>query len=63
MSSDNSNKVSNILGLVFWIYGIMSQIMAVYFWWQYSKEDGFIMAITIDVLLAEIKGIFWIFFI
>lgn len=52
-----------ILSILLCIYGIISQIMAVYFWWQYAKEDSFIMTITLDVILAEIKGILWIFFI
>jgi hypothetical protein len=52
-----------ILGFLLWAYGIVSQIMAVYFWWQYAKEDGFLMTITLDIILAEIKGILWIFFI
>lgn len=44
-------------------YGIVSQIMALFFWWQYAKEDSFISTITIDILLAELKGILWIFFV
>lgn len=59
----NSETGTGIFGILFWIYGIVSQIMAVYFWWQYAREDSFIMTITLDVILAEIKGIFWIFFI
>ena len=37
--------------------------MAVYYWIDYVKEDNFFMAITVDVILAELKGIFWIFFV
>lgn len=59
----NSETGAGIFGILLWIYCIVSQIMAVYFWWQYAKEDSFIMTITLDVILAEIKGIFWIFFI
>ncbi len=59
-----SNEVGSVIGgALCWIYGIMSQIMALYFWWQYAKNDSFIATITIDVILAELKGLFWIFFI
>lgn len=62
-TSNTSNTISAILGFLLWCYGIVSQIMALYFWWQYAKEDSFISTITVDILLAEIKGILWIFFI
>lgn len=57
-----SGKVSVVTALL-WIYGIISQICTVYFWWQYAKEDSFISVLTVDVLLAELKGLLWIFFI
>lgn len=59
----SSDIIQTILGFLLWAYGIASQIMAVYFWWQYAKEDSFFSVITIDVILAELKGILWIFFI
>lgn len=62
-TSNSSDTGSTILGFLFWGYVFVSQIMALYFWWQYSKEDSFISTITVDILLAEIKGILWIFFI
>jgi hypothetical protein len=61
--SKTSDTASAILGIIVWLYGIASQIMAAYFWWQYAKEDSFFATITIDVILAELKGILWIFFI
>lgn len=66
MNNDSANTSDNgatILGFLIWGYGIVSQIMALYFWWQYAKEDNFISTITIDVVLAELKGILWIFFV
>ncbi|MBD5183809.1 MAG: hypothetical protein HDS97_02820 [Bacteroidales bacterium] len=62
-TSNSSDTESAILGFLLWGYGIVSQIMALYFWWQYAKEDSFISTITIDIILAEIKGLLWIFFI
>ena len=62
MSSENSNKQS-FFGFLLWAYGIVSQIMALYYWIQYVKEDNFFIAITLDVLLAELKGLLWIFFV
>ena len=63
MGNSNSDSGTAIAGLFLWVYGIISQIMAVYFWWQFAKEDSFLATITIDVLLAEFKGLLWIFFI
>lgn len=45
------------------LYVLTSQIMNIYFWWQYAKEDKFLTALFIDPFLAEIKGLLWIFFI
>ena len=61
--SKNSESGSGILGMLLGLYMIISQFMAVYYWIGYVKEDNFFMAITIDVILAELKGIFWIFFV
>lgn len=63
MENNSESSKENILGLLFGIYMAISQIMAVYFWWQYSREDSFLATITIDVLLAELKGILWVFFV
>jgi hypothetical protein len=63
MQEKNSNTIQTILAIVLWIYGIVAQIMAIYFWWQYAKEDSFIATITIDIIIAELKGHFWIFFV
>lgn len=64
MSSNSLSEVgTTILGFIMWAYFIVSQIMAVYFWWQYTKVDSFIMTFTVDVFLAEFKGLLWIFFI
>ena len=54
---------STIGGFIISIYLLISQIMALYYWIQYVKIDSFIRAITLDVFIAEIKGLLWIFFI
>ena len=59
----NSETGSGILGVLLGIYILISQFMALYYWIDYVKEDNFFMAITIDVILAELKGIFWIFLV
>lgn len=62
MSKNNSFK-GNIWGMLIWLYVLISQIMTIYFWWQYAKEDNFLTALFIDPFLAEFKGLLWIFFI
>ena len=52
------------LGLLFAVYMITSQIMTVYFWYMMVKHgDSFLAAIFWYPIVAEIKGIPWIFFI
>lgn len=63
MESKGKNFLFFIGGLFLWIYGVISQIMAIYFWWKMMKEDDFIMGILIDPFIAEFKGILWPFFI
>ena len=53
-----------ILGILLWLYGIMSQIMAMVFFIGYCRSDDSILEIIfIDTLLSEIKGLLWIIFI
>ena len=60
---EKNNWFASIGGILLWLYGISTQIMAVYFWWKMMKEDNFFMGIVIDPFIAEFKGIFWPFFI
>lgn len=68
---NNSNKkekdmkeLSNtITGILIWLYGIISQIMALVFFIQYCRKDSLLEIIFLDSWLSEIKGILWIFFI
>jgi hypothetical protein len=57
------HKFINIIGLLSIIYLIMSQIMTLYFLYTWSNSHGFLNTITLGVLISEIKGIFFPFFI
>lgn len=53
-----------ILGIFLWLYGIMSQIMAIVFFIGYCRSnDSILEIIFIDSWLSEIKGLLWIIFI
>lgn len=56
-------KLKNILGFLYAIYLIMSQIMTVVFFIQYCKTDSLLETIFIDSFLSEFKGLLWIIFI
>ena len=60
---EKNNWFAPIGGILLWLYGISTQIMAIYFWWKMMKEDNFFMGIVIDPIIAEFKGILWPFFI
>ena len=62
MENENST-LKTIAGLLIGLYLISTQVMTVYFWWQYMKEDNFIVAILIDPVISEFKGLLWPFFI
>jgi len=54
---------NSFLGILAWLYAIMSQIMTVIFFVQYCKTDPLWEILLIDPILSEIKGILWIIFI
>jgi len=54
---------NSFLGILAWLYAIMSQIMTVIFFVQYCKIDPLWEILLIDPILSEIKGILWIVFI
>ena len=56
-------KFINIISLISVIYFILSQILALYFLYLWSNEHGFISTITYGLIVAEIKGLFFPFFI
>lgn len=57
------SKFINIICLLSVIYFIISQILTLYFLYLWSNEHGFISTITFGVIVAEIKGLFFPFFI
>jgi len=56
-------KFINIISLISIIYFIISQTLALYFLYLWSNEHSFISTITFGVIVAEIKGLFFPFFI
>lgn len=56
-------KFINIISLISVIYFIISQILTLYFLYLWSNEHGFLNTITLGVIISEIKGIFFPFFI
>ena len=56
-------KFINIISLILVIYFIISQILTLYFLYLWSNEHGFISTITYGLIVAEIKGLFFPFFI
>lgn len=63
MKNNNINFKENLGGILLGLYFLISQIMAIYFWWEYAQEDSFLTTLLIDPFLAEFKGFLWIFFI
>jgi hypothetical protein len=57
------SKFINIICLLLIMYAIMSQILALYFLYIWSNSHGFLNTITLGVIISEIKGIFFPFFI
>ena len=57
------SKFINIICLLLVMYVIMSQIMTLYFLYIWSNSHGFLNTITLGILISEIKGIFFPFFI
>ncbi len=56
--------MGNVVGCLFGLYIIISQIMTVVFFIQYCKaDDSLLEIIFIDSILSELKGLLWIFFI
>jgi hypothetical protein len=55
--------MNSIIGIIAWIYGIISQIMTMVFFVQFCRTDSFWEILFIDTWLSELKGLLWIFFI
>lgn len=48
---------------VLMIYFLVSQILAVYFWYLLAQDHGFFYTIFIGPFEAELKGLLWPIFI
>jgi len=59
----NNDSGTNFLVIIGYIYLIISQIMTLYFWWQWAQDHGFWSSILLGPLVGEFKGLLWIFFI
>lgn len=59
----NNDSGSNFLVIIGYVYLMISQIMALYFWWQWAQDHSFLSSIFIGPFVGEIKGLLWIFFI
>lgn len=60
MSNYNGTGIAIIIG---YIYLLISQIFALYFWWEWSQDHNFFSSLFIGPIVGEIKGLLWIFFI
>ncbi len=59
-----SMKVVKIfLMIIGYIYLTISQFMALYFWWQWSHDHGFLSSMILGLFVGEFKGLLWVFFI
>lgn len=52
-----------ILGIIGYVYVIISQIMTLYFWWQWALEHNLLSSIFIGPIVGEFKGLLWFLFI
>ncbi len=59
----NSKNELNIGLLMGYLYLIVSQFAAIYFWWQWANDNSFLSSLIIGPLIGEIKGLLWIFFV
>lgn len=59
-----NNSSSAVLSFVIGIYMLISQIMTLVFFVDYCKaDDSLLKIILVDPILAELKGLLWVFFI
>lgn len=57
------NIFETVIGIIIWVYMIVSQIMTLVFFIGYCKKDSIFEIIFVDSWLSEIKGLLWILFI
>ncbi len=57
------NKGMSLLGLIVTIYLIISQGFMLYYWYEWSQTHNFWKTILVGPIIAELKGLVWIFLI
>ncbi len=50
-------------GILLYLYLIISQVMTLYFWYQWAQDHSFVSTVFIGPFVSELKGLLWIFFI
>ena len=59
----SENEGGSVWGGLFIFYMAISQIMAMFYWYEYAQDHGFLASVFIGPFVGEIKGLFWIIFI
>ncbi|MBS9768030.1 MAG: hypothetical protein KGV44_10905 [Flavobacteriaceae bacterium] len=57
------NIISDIALTVLLLYGVTTQTMTLYFWHEYAQGHSFFSTLFLGFIVAELKGLLWIFFI
>ena len=57
----NDYKIG-ILSVLIYLYILVSQIFAAYYWYEYAQNHGFLSSLFIGPIVGEIKGLLFLFF-
>jgi len=57
------DKLGSAIYLVLLNYFLVSQIFAVYYWYVFAQDHGFLSTLFIGPIVGEIKGLLFPFFI
>ena len=58
----NDYKIG-ILSVLVYLYLLVSQIFAAYYWYEYAQNHGFLLFLFIGSTVGESKGLLFPFFI
>lgn len=61
--SSNDNQSKGIIVYLIYLYVLSTQVMTLYFWWDYAQEHSFMKSLFWGFVVAECKGWLWPFFI
>jgi hypothetical protein len=53
----------HFVSVLAYIYLMISQFMALYYWWQWAQNHGFWNSLLLGPINGECKGLLWIYFI